>query len=99
MFQHRPQLKRLSRALRRLLEGKTTAINNRVARILERDGLVMLGTVAKESSAVPATLTPLGMVAAEKVEEGMRVYGQRGRVKLRLKEECRERSPHQGGLK
>lgn len=68
---------RYSRALRRLLDGKTTTVVYRVAKDLERDGYVTIQgppSSAESRPSIACTLTEAGKQAAEKAKKGVNPY-------------------------
>lgn len=68
---------RYGRALRRLLEGKTTAVVWHIAQKLEADGLVIIagGDMSGGSrSSYPCVLTEAGKEAAKAAKEGKNPY-------------------------
>lgn len=69
-----PRPTRFGHVLRRLLAGKTSAINARVAEVFERDGLIVV--YSHTGSAVRVALTPAGRRVAEAAQKGVKVYDQ-----------------------
>lgn len=74
---HHPRPTRYGHALRRLLAGKTSAINYRVAIRLCTDGLVTVPP-GQQGATVRVELTEKGRSAALLAKKGVRLYDERG---------------------
>lgn len=68
-----PRPTRFSHVLKRLLAGKTHAINTRVARVLAANGLITIDDAGSEASAVKVTLTEAGRAMAKLAVKGVQV--------------------------